>query len=76
MGKGTISSMAAMEGVAGMPGLFMAKNIVHLFMCLEPMASVWIFMASVLQVELLNAKWQVPPTSLIRVQLICPSFRK
>ncbi len=51
MGKGTISSMAAMEGVAGMPGLFMAKNIVHLFMCLVLMVSVWVFMASMLLVE-------------------------
>jgi len=70
VGKGTISSMAAMEGVAGMPGLFMAKNIVHLFMCLELMANVWVFMASMLLVELMNAKWKVPPTSLIRVELI------
>jgi len=62
--------MAAMEGVAGMPGLFMAKNIVHLFMCLELMANVWVFMASMLLVELMNAKWKVPPTSLIRVELI------
>lgn len=43
--------MAAMEGVAGMPGLFMANNIVHLFMCLVLMASVWVFMASMLLVE-------------------------
>lgn len=55
-----------------MPGLFMAKNIVHLFMCSEMMASVWVFMASMLVVKLLNAKWQVPPTLLIRLEFISP----
>lgn len=50
----------------------MAKNIVHLFMCSEMMASVWVFMASMLAVKLLNAKWQVPPTLLIRLEFICP----